>query len=299
MKKITGILLLALILLSGCSESTSASAYGTFTAKEYYPASEVTGKIISFNKSESDSLEANEVIAILDTTEIQLQINEMKATIELKELMTTNRENELAILAQERENLAVDIKRFQQLTEAEAAPEKNLDDLNAAASILQLKEQSARLAKESSIKETELAGIKLEQLEARKAKFFLKSPIKGTLLDKYFSVGEIVPAGKAYAKIADLAIMTAKVYISETQLPEIKLGNDVILGIDFPDGGSLFFPGQVTNIAQQAEFTPKIIQTKEQRVKLVYEVEVECYNNEGELKIGMPVTMFLDMIDEK
>jgi len=298
MKKITGIILLAVLLLSGCSDSTSESAYGTFTAKEYYPASEVTGKVISFMKSESDSLEANEIIAILDTTEIQLQINEMQATIELKELMTINRDNELAILAQERENLAVDIKRYQQLTAAEAAPGKNLDDLNASARILQIKEQSARLAKESSIKETKLAGIKLEQLEARKSKFFLKSPIKGTLLDKYFSVGEIVPAGKAFAKIADLEIMTAKVYISEIQLPIISLAKDVVLGIDTQDGGYTFIPSHITNIAQQAEFTPKIIQTKEQRVKLVYEVEAEC-PNDGKLKIGMPVTMFLDMTLEK
>lgn len=300
MKKLTiALVITAIIMLAGCSEKNSAVAYGTFTATEYHPASEVSGKIISFQKGEGDMVDANEIIAIIDTTDIQLQLNEMEATIELKNLMTRNRDNELAILAQEQENLAVDIERFTKLTAVEAAPEKNLDDLNAAAKVLKLKIQSARLAKESSIKETELARIKLAQLEAKKAKFFLKSPIKGTLLNTYFSAGEIVPAGKPYAKIADMEIMTAKVYISETQLPEIKLGQDVVLGIDTPDGGSTYYVSQITNIAQQAEFTPKIIQTKEQRVKLVYEVEVKCHNNDGELKIGMPVTMYLDIIDEK
>jgi len=82
-------------------------------------------------------------------------------------------------------------------------------------------------------------------------------------------------------------------------LPEITLGKEVVLGIDTPNGGSSYILSHVTNIAHQAEFTPKIIQTKEQRVKLVYEVEVECYNERGELKIGMPVTMFLDLPNEK
>jgi len=300
MKKLTSVLMItALVVLAGCSKKNSEVAYGTITATEYHPASEVSGKIISFQKGEGDKVEANEIIAIIDTTDIQLQINEMEATIELKKLMTRNRDNELAILAQEQENMSVDIDRFTKLTAAEAAPEKNLDDLNAAAKVLKLKVQSSRLANQSSIMETELAQIKLAQLEAKKTKFFLKSPIKGTLLNTYFLAGEIVPAGKPYAKIADMEIMTAKVYISETQLPEIALGKEVVIGIDTPDGGYTYFPSHVTNIAPQAEFTPKIIQTKEQRVKLVYEVEVECYNTEGKLKIGMPVTMFLDLPNDK
>ncbi|MDP8220994.1 MAG: HlyD family efflux transporter periplasmic adaptor subunit [Candidatus Stygibacter frigidus] len=299
MKKLTGtLLIITIIVLAACSKNSSETAYGTITATEYHPASEVSGKIISFQKGEGDMVQENEVIAIIDTTDIQLQINEMEATIELKKLMTRNRDNELAILAQEQENLAVDIDRFTQLTAADAAPEKNLDDLNASAKVLKLKVQSAHLARLSSEKETELAQIKLAQLDAKKTKFFLKSPIKGTLLNTYFSVGEIVPAGKPYAKIADLEIMSAKVYISETQLPELTLAKYVMLGIDTQDGGYSFFLSHITNIAHQAEFTPKIIQTREQRVKLVYEVELECYNNEGELKIGMPVTMFLDMTNE-
>ena len=300
MKKLTGaLLIIAIVVLAGCSKPNSEVAYGTITATEYHPASEVSGKIISFQKGEGDKVEENEIIAIIDTTDIQLQINEMEATIELKKLMTRNRDNELAILAQEQENMSVDIDRFTKLTAVEAAPEKNLDDLNAAAKVLKLKMQSARLARLSSEKETELAQIKLQQLEAKKTKFFLKSPIKGTLLNTYFSAGEIVPAGKPYAKIADLEIMGAKVYISETQLPEITLAKYVMLGIDTQDGGYTYFLSRITNIAHQAEFTPKIIQTKEQRVKLVYEVEVECYNEKGELKIGMPVTMLLDMTCEE
>ncbi|MCF7912189.1 MAG: efflux RND transporter periplasmic adaptor subunit [Candidatus Cloacimonetes bacterium] len=298
MKQLLLIVAAAALLFTGCTRNERAAAYGTFTASEVYPASEVTGKIIDYPKIEGEKVTAGEVIAILDTTDIQLQILEMQATIKLKNMATTSREIENSVLNQELENLNIEIERFRTLTQAEAAPAKNLEDLTANRKVLTLRIQNAEQARLTSIQATALAEIKLEQLIARKQKHFLRSPLTGTLLEKYVHAGEIALAGKSYCKVADLSIMTAKVYVSETQLPELTLGKEVILGIDSPGGVSTYFVSHITNISQQAEFTPKIIQTKEQRVKLVYEVELQCLN-EGELKIGMPVEMYLDIIDDK
>ncbi len=226
MKK-AAVLILILLIMAGCSKNEKTDAYGTMSVSEIYPACEVTGRMISFTKNEGEKVTAGEVIALLDTTDIDLQINEMNTTINLKRMALTSRENEILILTQEKANLEIDKKRFEKLTEAQAAPEKNLDDVMAALRVMELKLKNAANTKQISNGEITIAEEKLEQLKARKEKCILRSPVSGTILEKYIHEGEMALAGKPFCSIADLKKMTAKVYVSETQLPELTIGGEV------------------------------------------------------------------------
>jgi len=292
--KYSVLIILTAALLLGCSTNDRADAYGTFSTSEIYPASEITGKIATFYKGEGDDVIKDELIALIDTTDIQLQILEMQETINLKNMAVGSREAEIAVLNQQKANLEIDKNRFEMLTAAAATAEKNLDDVMAALRVLNLRIEQANQALAISRQEVVLAEVKMSQLLSKKKKHFLRAPIKGTILQKYNAAGEMSVAGKPFCKLADLSVMTAKVYISETQLPRLKLNQEVFLAIDTRDGGTFYITGaKVTHIAEEAEFTPKIIQTKEERVKLVYEVEVSC-PNDGEIKVGMPVEMYLE-----
>ena len=134
----------------------------------------------------------------------------------------------------------------------------------------------------------------LEVLNAQKAsaedmldRCTVNSPVNGTILETYVEQGELATPGKALFKIANLDELTLKVYVSGGQLPSVKIGKQVNVIIDKSEKENQTLPGQVTWISSEAEFTPKIIQTKEERVKLVYAVKVTV-KNDGTLKIGMP-----------
>ncbi|MCF7919353.1 MAG: HlyD family efflux transporter periplasmic adaptor subunit [Candidatus Cloacimonetes bacterium] len=286
------VLMLAIMaMLAGCSSHKDAFAYGTFSADATYPASEVNGRI-TYIKGQGEKVAAGDIIALLDTTDVQLQIKEAEETIKLKRLAAGSRDSEIAVLEQEKANLEIDKERFEKLRAAEATAEKNLDDILAALRVMDLRIRQAGEARKISRQEIQLTEVKMEQLKALKAKHFLRAPVSGTILEKYNSAGEMAVAGKPYCKLADLTRMTAKVYVSETQLPLLKLGEMVLLTIDGSDGSLTIQGAEISHIAAEAEFTPKIIQTRDERVKLVYEVQVEC-PNDGMIKIGMPVEMYL------
>jgi len=124
-------------------------------------------------------------------------------------------------------------------------------------------------------------------LDEQLTKCYVKSPINGTVLETYLEPGELATPGKPILKMADLSNLELKVYVSGAQLPQVKLGNDVKVLIDSGDKTMQTFTGKVSWISSEAEFTPKIIQTKEERVKLMYALKVVVANN-GEIKIGMP-----------
>jgi HlyD family secretion protein len=189
-----------------------------------------------------------------------------------------------------------DQQRIKNLIKDKAATPKQLDDINGHIDILKQQMKSVETQNVPIVNEVKSIEIQIQQIEDQIEKSIIKNPVKGTVLVKYAEPNEITAFGKPLYKIADLDEMTLRVYISETQLASIKVGQEVTVKIDAAEQMKSY-KGTVTWVSETAEFTPKIIQTKEERVNLVYAVKV-LVKNDGSLKIGMPAEMWIANTNE-
>lgn len=287
MKPITLIIITA-VLLAGCRDrSGEADAYGTFEATEVTVSAETSGRILKFPATEGTEVAEGEVIALTDTTLFHLQRNEIIAGMNgiRTKISSINAQNE--ILRQQMENLDVNVKRIENMMKDDAATRKQYDDLTGQVAVIEKQiaannTQKASVAAELSVYESKKATLN-EQL----SRSLVRSPLKGTVIEKYAEAGELAVAGRPLVKIADLSVMKLKVYVSGAQLGGLKAGSDCTVRIDEGEKGFKTFPGRISYISGKAEFTPKIIQTKEERVTLVYAVTIDV-TNDGTLKSGMP-----------
>jgi HlyD family secretion protein len=191
------------------------------------------------------------------------------------------------ILNQQIENINVNISRFGKMLKDDAATQKQYDDLTGQVAVLQKQIMANNTQKASVAAELSVSESKKATLNDQIKRCYVKSPLKGTIIEKYSEAGEITAAGKPLVKIADLSVMKLKVYVSGAQLGTVKIGKQCTVRIDNGKKGYTSFPGIISYISDKAEFTPKIIQTKEERVILVYAVDIEV-KNDGSIKSGMP-----------
>ena len=222
---------------------------------------------------------------------MNLHCHLQKAEIDANMKSVTTRINSINaqndILKQQIENLNINISRFGKMLKDDAATQKQYDDLTGQVAVFQKQiaannTQKASVAAELSVNESRKATVN-EQIK----RCVIKSPLKGTVIEKYSEAGEITAAGKPLVKIADLSIIKLKVFVSGAQVGKIKTGQTCTVRIDNGEKGFSSFTGTISYISEKAEFTPKIIQTKEERVILVYAVNIDVVNN-GTLKSGMP-----------
>ena len=275
-------------MLAGCSGKTDeADAYGTFEATEVIVSAETSGRILKFDVTEGSDVEKGREIAMIDTTLFHLQKAEIDAGMKSvrTRISSVNAQNE--ILNQQIENLNVNIGRIENMLKDDAATRKQYDDLTGQVAVLQ-KQIAANNTQKASV-EAELSVFKSKKatLDEQIARCSLKSPLKGTITEKYAEAGEITSAGKPLVKIADLSAIKLKVYVSGAQLGNIKTGQECTVRVDNGEKGYRSFTGMISYISGKAEFTPKIIQTKEERVTLVYSVTIDL-KNDGTMKSGMP-----------
>jgi len=242
---------------------------------------------MQFNPSEGTLIEKGAVIALIDTTILHLQKAEIDAGMKsvMTRISSINAQND--ILSQQIDNLNINITRIGKMLKDDAATQKQYDDLTGQVAVLQKQitannTQKVAVAAELSVYESKEATIS-EQIK----RCTIRSPLAGTLIEKYSEAGEITAAGKPLVKIADLSVITLKVYVSGAQLGSIKTGQTCNVRIDNGEKGFSVFTGTISYISEKAEFTPKIIQTKEERVALVYAVNIDVIND-GRLKSGMP-----------
>ncbi len=282
------IIFLALVALTGCKNSTDqADAFGNFEAAEVIISAETSGRILHFEASEGTRLEKGSLLALIDTTLFHLQKAEINAGIKSVKtrLASVNAQNE--ILKQQISNLTINVNRIEKMLKDDAATQKQLDDLTGQVSVLQKQieannTQKASVNAEAGVFESRKATVN-EQIK----RSCILMPLSGTIIEKYSEEGEMTAAGKPLAKIADLSLIKLKVYVSGGQLANIKNGEKCTVRTDNGEKGYISFPGIISHIAEKAEFTPKIIQTKEERVTLVYAVTIDVVND-GTLKSGMP-----------
>ena len=286
--KTKSLTIIGALVLAGCINKTDqADAYGNFEATEVIVSAETSGRILRFEVAEGSEIDKGSEIALIDTTLFHLQkaeINSGMASVRTR-ISTIIAQND--ILNQQIDNLNVNIARIENMLKDDAATKKQYDDLTGQVAVLQKQITANNTQKASIAAELSVYESKKATLNEQVTRCSVKSPLKGTIIEKYSEAGELTAAGKPLVKIADLSMMKLKVYISGAQLGSIKIGQNCTVRIDDGTKGYKSFTGTISYISGKAEFTPKIIQTKEERVTLVYAVTIDV-KNDGTMKSGMP-----------
>ena len=290
MKKILTILI-ALTLFSCNKNDNEADAYGNFEATEVTISAESNGKIEFLNLDEGMQLEKEAVIGQIDTIQLYLnkqQLIASKSTIYSKSANVLSQRN---VLQEQLKTAKIEQNRITTMFNENAATKRQVDEIDGKVKVLQQQINSVETQNAPIINEVKSIDVQIEKINDQLKKSKIINPVKGTVLAQYAEPNEITAFGKPIYKIADLSEMTLRVYFSETQLSSIKVGQEVNVSIDEKDG-TKSYKGKISWISSSAEFTPKIIQTKEERVNLVYAVKV-IVKNDGSLKIGMPAEVKL------
>jgi len=286
--KTRSLIIIAAVIFTGCRNGADeADAYGNFEATEVIVSAETSGRILKFEVTEGTDIDKGSEIALIDTTLFHLQKAEINAGMKSvrTRISTISAQND--ILNQQIDNINININRIENMLKDDAATKKQYDDLAGQVAVLQKQVAANNTQKTSVAAELSVYESKKATLNEQLTRSSVKSPLKGTVIEKYSEVGELTAAGKPLVKIADLSLIRLKVYVSGAQLGSIKTGQDCIVRIDEGEKGYRSFTGYVSYISGKAEFTPKIIQTKEERVTLVYAVTIDV-KNDGTLKSGMP-----------
>lgn len=293
--KIIVILLAAVMLLPSMSscrrKKKHADAYGVFEATEIIVSSESNGKLLSFDVKEGDTYEKGEEIGLIDTTQLYLQMMQLDASMKAAMTRRPDIPSQIQTLQDKLITLEKEKARVANLVAANAAGSKQLDDIEAEITMTksQLEATKSMLGTQDRAVLGEIEAMRFQRLQAETAiaSCHIKAPITGTVLKKYIEPNELAFQGKPLFKMADLTNMFIKVYITEDMLSDVKLNQDAVIRIDSQKDKVKKFDGKVSWISPKAEFTPKMIQTKNERVNLVYAVKI-AFINDGSAKIGMP-----------
>lgn len=290
MKKI--LLLFAITTVFSCKQNTEkADGYGNFEATEVTVSSESNGKIEYLNLDEGDILQKNAKVGLVDTVQLYLNKQQLRASKNTIASKSQNVTSQIAVLTEQLKSVRIEQKRIRGMYAENAATKRMVDEIDGKVNVILEQIKSAKTQDAPIVNETKSVDVQIQKINDQIKKSSIINPIQGTVLAKYAQAGEITAFGKPLYKIADISKMILRVYVSEKQLSQIKVGQQVAIKIDTTDEMKQY-NGIITWIASQAEFTPKVIQTKEERVNLVYAVKIKVVND-GALKIGMPAEMWL------
>jgi HlyD family secretion protein len=294
-KYLLGLTIIATNLFSCDSDNGKADGYGNFEATEITISAENNGKLMQFIVNEGDVLQKEQFIGYIDTIPLALkreQLEVSKAVISSKSKGVLSQIN---VLNAKLKIANTNKIRTENLIKDNAATQKQLDDVTGEMDVIKSQIRRVEIQNAPVVNELKRVDIQLKQIDDQIQKSKIINPLNGTVLTKYAEPNEITAFGKPLYKIADLNTMQLRVYISEIQLAAIKIGQEVTIKIDDEDTMKSY-KGVISWIASEAEFTPKIIQTKEERVALVYAVKIEV-TNDGSLKIGMPAELWINSSD--
>lgn len=290
MKKIFTLLLLT--SLASCNKNNDkADGYGNFEATEVTISAEANGKINYLNLEEGDVLEPNTIVGLVDTTQLYLNKQQLIASKVSINSKSKNVLSQINVLKEQLKTTLIEQKRIQNMFAENAATKRQVDEIIGKVNVLNEQIKSVKTQDAPILNDIKSIDVQIEKINDQIIKSKIENPIKGTVLAKYTETNEVTSFGKPLYKIADISEMNLRVYISETQLAQIKVGQNVTVKIDSKDEMKSY-PGTISWIASSAEFTPKIIQTKEERANLVYAVKIKV-KNDGSLKIGMPAEMWI------
>ncbi len=280
--------LLALLILGACgTKNPEPDAYGNFEAVEYTVSAEAQGRLLIFKIEEGAVLEKDAYIGLIDTVQLYLKKAQLLAQKRLSSSKLANIESQIAILAEQKKNLLRDKQRTVAMLKDDAVPRKQLEDIDGNLNVLESQIAAAKTQFDAVYEEIRVVEKQVDQTADQISRCYIKNPVKGTVLEKFAEQSEIVSSGKPLYKLADLEKLELTAYLSGKQLSSAKIGDSVLVSYDTGILKLSSKKGIISWVSAKAEFTPKIIQTREERVNLVYAVKVRVENN-GEMKIGMP-----------
>ena len=290
MKKIYVLAGVALMMVACGGNEKAYDATGTFEATETTVFAEQSGALLTFNVNEGDSIGQGQEVGLIDTTQTWLKIQQLGATKEVYQSQKPDMERQIAATRQQLAKARQDEQRYRELVADGAAPSKMLDDATSQVKVLQ-KQLDAQISSLTTStraldKQSAAADVQVSQLRDMLRKCHVAAPTRGTVLEKYVERGEFVAVGKPLFKVADTQDMYLRAYVTSAQLQTVKLGQRVKVFADYGDQQKKEYEGTVSWISSRSEFTPKTIQTDDERADLVYAVKI-AVRNDGYIKIGM------------
>lgn len=278
--------ILLVVFIGSCNNKDVSDAFGNFEAVETTISSEANGRILLLNVEEGSELQQGDTVGMIDTTDLHLKRAQLLAQ---RSAVASKRENlyaQVAVYNQQKENLAKDRQRIANMMKEQAATPKQMDDVEGAIAVAGRQISAVQTQQSSLNEELRVIDVQIAQVEESIRRCYITNPVKGTVLSRFAETGEVTAFGKPLYKIADLSTMELRVYISGNMLSTVKIGQQAKVLIDGKDA-MRELSGKVSWISSTAEFTPKIIQTRDERVNLVYAVKL-LVQNDGSLKIAMP-----------
>lgn len=279
--------LAGLLAITSCGGNASPDAWGNFEATDVTVSAETGGQLLRFDVDEGDRFASGAVVGLVDTTQIALQIQSLLAEKAGAHARTGQAGSEAAALSSQLQIARTDLGRIQRLHAREAATAQQLDQAESRVRTLEEQLAAARHQTSGTAQQTKSLDAQIAQLHDRLVKSHVTSPVTGTVLATFAEPGEYVQTGQPLFRIASLDTLTLRAWVSAPQLSSVRLGSRVTVSVDGPDGLRTF-PGTVSWVADEAEFTPTPVQTRDERADLVYAVKIRVANPDGALKIGMP-----------
>lgn len=281
----------AIAVLTACSSGEKDyDASGVFETTEVIVSAKATGEILSLNVEEGQDVKRNEMLGLIDTLQLSLHDQQLAANQSAADSKRLDANRQVASIRQQIINLQKEKKRFSDLLAANAATQKQVDDIGYQIEVLQrqLAATQEQIGSNNQSAGNQSMGIKAQraQTEDQIRKAHITSPITGTVLTKYAEQGEYATPGRALFKVGDISRMRLRAYITAPQLTTLKVGQKVKVFADMGETESKAYEGTVEWISDKAEFTPKTIQTRDERANLVYAIKV-AVNNDGLIKRGM------------
>jgi HlyD family secretion protein len=290
MKKYSNIFLAGIFftgLLAGCSDRQDLSdAYGNFEATTLLVSSEGSGRLLRFDVEEGKYLDRNDTVGLTDTVALSLKKKALRAKAGAVRSKAAGLIAQQQVMREQLKNLRREQKRVAELFAGHAATQKQKDDIDGQVAVMELQIRQLEVQRQAVLEELAVIAAEIAAVDEQIDRSYVVVPREGTVLEKYAEAGELVQPGKALFKLGDMENMFLRVYVDETLLPEIKTGGKAEILIDRGNGMDTL-SGTVSWVSGEAEFTPKIIQTRKERVNLVYAVKIRV-KNDGRLKIGMP-----------
>lgn len=285
---------MAVLSLSACNHNNNQKndndAHGVFETTEVIVSAKGNGEILQFLVEEGQEVDAQTSLGVIDTTQLFLKKEQLRAGIRAMNSRKVTVSRQIAALQEQIEKQKFEQRRFETLVSKNAASQKQLDDISS--SVVMLEKQLAALVEtlnntnNSIANEQESFYVQIAQIDDLIKNSVIKSPIKGIILGKYAEPGELTAQGRPLFKVADVSKMYLRAYITASQLTQIKTGQNVTVYSDFGETDRKEYGGTVSWISDKAEFTPKTIQTRDERANLVYAVKI-AVKNDGYIKKGM------------
>jgi HlyD family secretion protein len=276
------------ILTVACTASDTPDAYGTFESPEVVVSSESSGRLLTFDVHEGDTVVAGAIVAVVDTAQLALEREQLVAQQGAAGARTSEVAKQIDVLEVQRDIARRSYERTRRLFDQQAATAQQLDQAEREYRVLGEQIAAAQAQRRSVGQESASTQARVAQIHDRIARSRVTNPRSGTVLATYVERGEFVQPGQPLYRVADLDTLELRAYVSAPQLSALRIGQSAQVSVDRPGGELLTLPGTVTWIASKAEFTPTPVQTRDERTELVYAVKIRVPNRNGALKIGMP-----------